>query len=262
MSISPERTPKPLSKLVQPAGSLTTGHSLQPARPLDFSTSLPLGLIVASAMRGRRRPVVKMRTMINKIDVRAGQVAAFLICLTTPGLRAEETGQERLDWAYPLAYSSSGLAVGFGLLYATGSFDSGPSVHNFERAFTSAPVWDEDPWVVNFVLHPLWGSETYLRAREAGFGVPGSIAFSLGMSVTWEYLFESWGDQPSIQDLIFTTGLGWPIGELRYRLKQNSSPRAAWFIDPIEKTLEHFKIIGGVDHGGRTSTFCALSWSF
>jgi hypothetical protein len=208
--------------------------------------------------------------MIGKAALRlAGAVTLSTLVLLGQGARGEGTGpeedirkEEKPDFRCPFLYSLSGMAVGFGLLYGTDSFDSDPSVENFKRAFTEAPVWDDDSVVMNFVLHPLWGSETYLRAREAHFGIPGSIAFSMGMSVTWEYLIESWADQPSIQDLIFTTGLGWPLGELRYRLKQKASPGMVWLIDPVEKTLEHFRIVGGPDRDGRMSLICGMSWTF
>jgi hypothetical protein len=184
-------------------------------------------------------------------STRAILLAAVAVCQSAD---AEETvATLGPDWTYPLVYSTALMAGYLPLLIATGTFDAGPSINNFERAFTAAPRWDNDSAGFNYVLHPLWGSETYLRAREARFGIPGSIAFSMGMSVAWEYLIESWVEQPSTTDLIFTTGIGWTLGELRYRLKQHAGERMEWFLDPIEKTLEHFQVVVARDRNGNTA---------
>lgn len=166
------------------------------------------------------------------------------------------------DFKYPFFYSTSLMALGLPMLIAVGATDSGPSINNFERAFSEPPRWDDDDAFTNFALHPLWGSETYLRAREGNWGIPGSFAFSLGMSVTWEYLYESWVSHPSTQDLIFTTGIGWGIGELRYRLKQRASDRMDWWLDPIQKTLEHFRVVVSRDKEGHLAGVVGVAFEF
>jgi len=146
-------------------------------------------------------------------------------------------------------------------LIGIGAFEDDPSFDQFTSGFRSGPVWDNDPAIYNLILHPLWGSETYLRAREANWGIPGSIGFSMGMSVTWEYLVESWAEHPSAQDLIFTTGIGWMIGEVRYKIKQ-SSEDWDWAVDPIDTTLEHFRV-KMLRHGpDEVATVYALEWKF
>ena len=187
-------------------------------------------------------------------------LALSLFCVPARG--AEEPETRRIDIKKPVAYSFGGMAVGLPLLMAAGTFDSGPSLNNFTGAFKSAPVWENDSPVFNYVLHPLWGSETYLRAREANWGIPGSIAFTLGMSFTWEYLIESWVEHPSTQDLIFTTGIGWMIGEVRYALKQRTSENWHWVIDPINTTLDHLKVHIGRNAKGQNEVMFALSWKF
>ncbi len=47
-------------------------------------------------------------------------------------------------------------------------------------------------------------------------------ADTIGASITWEYFIESWTEHPSSQDLLYTTGIGWMLGELRYRIKQRN----------------------------------------
>lgn len=190
-------------------------------------------------------------------------LALLCLCLIIP-LQASDAWPplERREIRRPLLYSTGLMAVGVPILMLGGAFEAGPSVHHFERAFSSPPEWDDDSPVFNYVLHPLWGSETYLRARESHWGIPGSIAFSLGMSATWEYLFESWMQQPSTQDLIFTTGIGWGLGELRYRLKQRSGERMEWLLDPIHKTLEHVNIAVSRNQKGDLAATLGVSFAF
>ena len=180
------------------------------------------------------------------------------ICSTSYG---EEVGSDEIDYKKPVFYALSFMAVGYGSLVLSDQAGE-PSFDNFKNAFTSGPKLDDDSFVFNYVFHPLWGSETYLRAREGNFGMIGSIAFSMAASATWEFLIESWSQPPSTQDLIFTTGIGWIIGEARYRLKQISDPKYHWFIDPINTTLEHIKIVFTRDRNGRRSHVISLAWNF
>lgn len=180
-----------------------------------------------------------------------------------PSFAGDETPLEttKKDFSYPFIYSTSLMAVGLPMVMATG-MGSGFSINNFERAFSSPPRWDGDSAFTNFALHPLWGSETYLRAREGNWGVPGSIAFSMGMSVAWEYFYESWVAHPSTQDLIFTTGIGWTIGELRYQLKARARDRMDWVLDPMHKTLEHLRLVVARDKEGKLAGAVGVSFEF
>ncbi|WP_394826281.1 DUF3943 domain-containing protein [Pendulispora albinea] len=107
-------------------------------------------------------------------------------------------------------------------------FADGKPEHIFERyrdTFTKPPIfdsdkpffrWDGDPLAINVVGHGLMGSELYLRARTCHFGWAGSLAFAIGGTVTWEYLFEGNGVRPSALDLVYTPLGGALIGEARY----------------------------------------------
>ncbi|MBA4149944.1 MAG: DUF3943 domain-containing protein [Verrucomicrobia bacterium] len=199
--------------------------------------------------------------MRNRTRAAAAIILLAISMIRLPVWADELMEPERVDFKKPFAYSLGLMSIGLPMLIGAGAFDEGPSINNFKSAFKSAPEWEDDSVVFNYVLHPLWGSETYLRAREANFGIPGSIAFSMGMSVTWEYLFESWVTHPSAQDLIFTTGVGWIIGELRYKMKQQTSEGWNWVLDPIHTTLEHLKVIQRT-HDGEKVTMLAFSKSF
>lgn len=133
----------------------------------------------------------------------------------------------------PLIYSFSLMTVNLAILVGAGLSDDKMRFENFEKAFTMLPVLDDDGWFYNYFSHPLMGSETYLRAREGGFGYFESFLFSSAMSVTWEFFLESWTERPSIQDLLITSTTGSLLGELRFWAKGRMNPQHHWFIDPL-----------------------------
>lgn len=155
-----------------------------------------------------------------------------------------------IDWRKPVVRSGSLMLVGIAGLHALGETDNDPDFEIFKEAFQSGPKKDDDGIGYNLVLHPLWGSETYLRAREGHMGILGSIGFSMGASVFWEYFIESWTEHPSSQDLVYTTGIGWLLGELRYRLKLRTGPKAHRWIDPIDTFLKHVRFVPLRDGSG------------
>jgi hypothetical protein len=116
------------------------------------------------------------------------------------------------------------------------------SADHFVDAWTRPPVWDTDGIVANFVLHPIMGAEAYLSVRNRDYGPIESFLFSTGVSVGWEYLFESWVERPSAQDLLITSTIGSLQGELRFQMRRRiarwspSVGRNALLIlvDPVE----------------------------
>lgn len=85
---------------------------------------------------------------------------------------------------------------------------------NFKRAFTSPPVWDQDPWPINYIGHPLQGAVFFnsLRSQNCSFAL--SAGFNIFHTLLWEYAIESIMEQPSAQDLIVTPITGIALGEL------------------------------------------------
>ena len=82
---------------------------------------------------------------------------------------------------------------------------------------TLAPFeWDGDPWPINAIGHPIFGSELYFRARVCHHDVLTSLVFATGTSAVWEYVFEANGVRPSGLDLWFTPLSGAVLGELRH----------------------------------------------
>lgn len=77
------------------------------------------------------------------------------------------------------------------------------------------PVWDTNSFSTNLIAHPYHGSMYFNSARTNGYGFYGSIPFTFGGSLMWEYLMET--KPPSMNDLIATTVGGTALGEITFR---------------------------------------------
>jgi hypothetical protein len=90
------------------------------------------------------------------------------------------------------------------------------------------PVWDEDHWAVNYVLHPYWGAGYYIRGRERGFSRRESFWIAALYSTVYEFGIESFLEQPSIQDIIVTPVAGAAVGmyfeKVRRRIHSKTGP--------------------------------------
>ena len=168
----------------------------------------------------------------------------------------DSTRDTNVDLKKPIIYTATLMAVDLTFLIVTGMADSDPSIRNFRRGFKKGPAPDEDHWFTNYVLHPLMGSESYLRAREGGLGWFGSFLFSTVASFTWEFLYESWIERPSTQDLLVTSTFGSLLGEIRYQLKQKADRKYYWFIDPIDTFFVSLK----KTRNGKTQAVVGITW--
>ncbi|MEF8698509.1 MAG: DUF3943 domain-containing protein [Candidatus Accumulibacter sp. UW20] len=112
------------------------------------------------------------------------------------------------------------------------------------RENVSSPVWDDDKWGVNYVLHPYWGGAYYIRARERGLDRAQSFWYSALLSTLYEYGAEALFEPVSIQDLLVTPIFGSLLGEYlfspwreRIRAKPGPLTRSDQFVllltDPI-----------------------------
>jgi hypothetical protein len=86
-------------------------------------------------------------------------------------------------------------------------------------------VWDTDQWWVNYTLHPYWGGAYYVRASERGYGPVPSFWYSFALSAMYEFGAEALFEQPSIQDLIFTPGLGFFVGRYFMSVREGLKDR-------------------------------------
>lgn len=86
----------------------------------------------------------------------------------------------------------------------------------------AGPVWDEDSFFLNFIMHPYSGAVYYMSARGSGFKWWESFAYSTIMSTFfWEYGIEAFAEIPSWQDLLITPVIGSLFGEGFFVLKGN-----------------------------------------
>jgi hypothetical protein len=122
----------------------------------------------------------------------------------------------RRDTAYFLGYQFVAIAV----LYVapqsiSGWSDEQKEDYDFERwrNNVSEPVWDEDTWWLNYLLHPYWGGAYYIRARERGLDRTQSFWFSALISAFYEYGAEALAEPVSAQDLLVTPLGGFVVGE-------------------------------------------------
>ncbi len=105
---------------------------------------------------------------------------------------------------------------------------------NFKEAWTKPPVWDTDPWAMNYVAHPLNGALYYQYAREKGYSAWKSFAYTTYKSTLWEYGIESMMERPSIQDLIVTPVAGLILGEGTHYLTKQMRKNG---LNTLEKVL-------------------------
>lgn len=91
-------------------------------------------------------------------------------------------------------------------------------MQQYERTFTSAPVFDKDLPIIDYAGHPYQGAIYYNALRSQGATVKQSAVFCIANSVLWEYIWEGGVEQPSIQDLVITPAAGIILGEVSHVL--------------------------------------------
>jgi hypothetical protein len=139
------------------------------------------------------------------------------------GYQWRNTPPDQPDWAgitRDAAYFLGYQFVGVALLYMAPESVSGWSDESKEdysiskwKENVSNPVWDEDKFYMNYLLHPYWGGAYYIQARERGLDKTQSFVYSFLMSAFWEYGVEAVAEPVSKQDLIITPVLGFVVGE-------------------------------------------------
>ena len=146
----------------------------------------------------------------------------------TDSLLDTRTGLGR-DTVYFLSYQF--LVIG--LLYVMPEGFSGWTEEQKDEARLSIwwdhvrhPEWDEDDFVLNYILHPYWGATYYVRARERGYGDAAGFWYSFLLSSMYEFGAEALFEPVSIQDVIVTPLAGGFVGRYFMRIRTNIEDRA------------------------------------
>jgi hypothetical protein len=153
------------------------------------------------------------------------------------GYRWEGPPAESQDWRgikWDTFYFVAYQFVAIGILYILPESISGWTQEDKEEYSFSKwvdnvkhPVWDEDEWYVNYILHPYWGAAYYVRARERGFEREHSFWYSFLLSTMYEFGLEALFEPVSYQDLVVTPVAGALLGEfvftpIRERIRAKS----------------------------------------
>ncbi|MGZ8994155.1 MAG: DUF3943 domain-containing protein [Burkholderiaceae bacterium] len=126
---------------------------------------------------------------------------------------ADWSGVKR-DTLYFLGYQAVVVAVLYALPDEQTRFDKDNAGFNKWRENVTNPVWDEDKFYLNYILHPYWGATYYIRGRERGLTRWQSFGYSALLSSLYEYGAEAFFEPVSYQDLIVTPVIGSLLGEL------------------------------------------------
>ncbi len=87
-------------------------------------------------------------------------------------------------------------------------------IKRWKENVQAGPVWDDDLWFLNWIMHPWSGAIYYMSARGSGFKRWESFVYTTLISTFfWEYGIEAIAEIPSWQDLIITPTLGSLLGE-------------------------------------------------
>lgn len=132
-----------------------------------------------------------------------------------PPTRPDWRGVRR-DATYFLGYQFAAIAVIYLAPESISGWDREQKEnYSFDkwRNNVSEPVWDEDRWWINYILHPYWGGTYYIRARERGLDRAQAFWYSALLSTLWEYGAEALAEPVSAQDLVVTPVAGFLVGE-------------------------------------------------
>ena len=122
-----------------------------------------------------------------------------------------------------------GTFVAFAVLWASPESFSGWDkdkireeglINQWKENVRTGPIWDQDDWFLNWIMHPYVGAIYYMSARGSGYRWWESFLYSTLMSTFfWEYGVEAFAEIPSWQDLVITPVLGSVVGELFFEAK-------------------------------------------
>lgn len=111
------------------------------------------------------------------------------------------------------------------------------------KSFLNPPVDDGDPFLTNYIEHPLVGMTYYLYYRARGYDRRSSIFGSFMLSTLFEYTVEGWQQPPSFNDLILTPGIGVPLGIILEESSNWLAKRDSQFLRALSYIVNPTKIL-------------------
>jgi hypothetical protein len=111
----------------------------------------------------------------------------------------------------------------------------------WRQNLSSVPVWDDNHFHINMLLHPYQGNYYFNAGRSNGFGYEKSYLFTLLGSALWECCGES--HKPSASDLVTTTLGGAALGEVLYRVGTQMLLKNRWYYDFVTFFLTPSRIV-------------------
>ena len=102
-----------------------------------------------------------------------------------------------------------------------------------KRSLSKLPVWDDDNWKINFIGHPIAGSNYYNSLRSQNASIFHSFLFATAQSFIWEYFIEATAEKPSTQDLFITPIVGSILGESINQLTMNMRRNGFNFFEKV-----------------------------
>lgn len=160
--------------------------------------------------------------------------AAPLLLLALAACSAGAQADRGSDNPFAVLYAEYTVPIALGRVLpgTVGGWNDSVSFKGWVQGWTHRPsAHDADHLYVNYVLHPLSGSETHMMARKYGWTFGQAFLFDAAASLSWEYVFENVHERPSRIDLMVTAPVGALLGELRYQMKEAGI--LPWLVDPV-----------------------------
>lgn len=154
------------------------------------------------------------------------------------------------DTAFIFGYQVVTIATFYVLPESVSNWSADAKKHLFQRWWdhVQSPHWDSDPWAVNYIGHPYFGSAYYLRARERGFGEFDSFVYAALASAMYEFGAEALFERPSYQDLFVTPVggalLGLALEPVRSWIKLKPEPK--WYDQLALAATDPIGMLNGV----------------
>ncbi len=218
---------KPIALFLLLFANLAQGHEWLPESPVSFYESSGDRQILRSALWQQQIEVAQME-MDEPFSGPPERPYGFGRELgdTSP---ADFDGLKR-DTAYFFGYQFFIVGALYVMPESVSSWsDEQKEEYTFEKWKDNVthPRWDPDEWYINYILHPYWGMTYYTRGRERGLTESGAFWYAFTLSAIYEFGLEALFEPVSIQDIIFTPGLGaamgWYLEDFRREIKSQRS---------------------------------------